>query len=256
MTDIDLSHILDRLDADRALSGEPSPNGDVVRWFTPDRLNCTLAYSRCTDVDIDEVIRREAALATTGGYGLEWKTYGHDKPVDLRTRLAAAGYEAEPVEKFMVLRLTSEAVNAFDAPRQNPHPNPPLEHDVRRVETLDDFLATCDDPERDRDWFGQELEQNPDSMSLYVAYVDGLPVAGARLAYNGRSEFAGLYGGKTLPAFRNQGHYIALVAARVREAYERGIAYVFIDALPTSEPIVAKRGFVAVTDTQPYIWPR
>ena len=241
---MDTTEVLRLLDIDRALSGTPSTTGDVVRSFTPDRLNCTLMYSRCTDVDIDEVIRRESALADAGGYELEWKTYGHDSPHDLRERLAAAGFEPEPMEKFMVLPLTEEAIARF----------PVDGHDVRRVDTLDDFLATCDNPERDRQWLGPELEQSRDSMSLYVAYVDDVPVAGARLAYNGRTDFAGLYGGKTLPPYRSQGHYIALVAARLREAYDRGIAYVFIDALPTSEPIVSKRGFVGVTDTQPFVW--
>ena len=243
---MDITEVLRLLDTDRALSGTPSPTGDVVRSFTPDRLDCTLMLCRSAADAIDDVIHREKSLADDGGYNLEWKTYGHDSPPDLRQRLAAAAFEAEPVEKFMVLPLTDETVARFDV----------AGHDVRRVQTLDDFLATCDDPERDRQWFGQELDQNPNSMSIYVAYVDANPVAGARLAYNGRTDFAGLYGGKTLPAFRNQGHYIALVGARVREAYERGIAYVFIDALPTSEPIVSKRGFVAVTNTQPFVWGR
>jgi len=248
---LDITEVLRLLDIDRSLSGTPSSTGDVVRSFTLDHRDCTLMLCRCADDAIDDVIRREKSLGGDGGYHLEWKTYGHDSPPDLRERLAAAGFEAEPLEKFMVLPLTSETVARFDM----------AGHDIRKIETADglaDLVATSassgstSDEEMRR--IAPELEQAPESMSVYVAYVDGQPVGGGRIQYNGRNVFAGLYGGRTEPKFRTQGHYIALLGARIQEAYERGIAYVFIDALPTSAPIVSKRGFVAVTDTQPFVW--
>jgi hypothetical protein len=53
---------------------------------------------------------------------------------------------------------------------------------------------------------------------------------------------------------RNRGLYTALVAAWLKEAIQRGRKYMFVDALPTSEPILRKRGFQRLTDTQSFIY--
>jgi len=247
---LNMDHILDLLDADRALSGDISECGDVVRCHSPGE--CTIMYSTCFDAHLNDVIAREKALADSAGYQLEWKTYGHDKPADLRQRLTAAGFVAEDVEAFMVLPLTPESVAQF----------PVDGHDIRRIDSVDqlrDLTSTAESSAQgteEEEWRRLEpvMREDPESMSVYVAYVDGRPVGGGRIQYNGRPTFAGLYGGRTDPAFRKQGHYIALLGARLREAYERGIEYAFIDALPPSAPIVEKRGFVKATDTQPFVW--
>jgi predicted acetyltransferase len=56
----------------------------------------------------------------------------------------------------------------------------------------------------------------------------------------------------TRERFRKRGLFTQLVATRIREAMSRGVAYVCVDALPTSEPILRKRGFEIVTYTQPF----
>ena len=252
MTNIDIPEILRKLDIDRIGDADPSSAGGVVRYVTLDGGDCTIIYSRFTESKIDDAILREKALADEGRYNLEWKVYGHDGPANLKGRLVAAGFEPETVEKFMVLPVTAEALDRF----------PMAGHDVRRVDTVEglvDLVASAAssgqcDPDEEMRRLAPVLEQEPESMSVFVAYVDGVPVAGGRIQYNERRDFAGLYGGRTSALYRNQGHYVALVGARLHEAYDRGIAYLFIDALPTSEPIVAKRGFTAVTDTQPFVW--
>ena len=100
------------------------------------------------------------------------------------------------------------------------------------------------------------LANHPGNMSIYIAYVDGEPAACGRIHFHPDSKFGALYGGQTRERYRNQGLYTQLVAARIREAISRGIVNICIDALPTSEPILKKRGFQVVTWTQPYCLPR
>ena len=61
-------------------------------------------------------------------------------------------------------------------------------------------------------------------------------------------EFAGLFGGVTLPEFRGRGLYRATVARRAELARERGYRWLYVDALPTSRPILERLGFVATHD--------
>jgi GNAT superfamily N-acetyltransferase len=68
------------------------------------------------------------------------------------------------------------------------------------------------------------------------------------------TEFATLWGGSTLPAWRGRGIYRALVAHRARLAAECGCRYLEVDASDDSRPILERLGFVAVTTTTPYVW--
>ncbi len=89
----------------------------------------------------------------------------------------------------------------------------------------------------------------------YVAYAgDGEPAAIGRLYTHPRSHFGGLYGGGTRAAFRGQGFYRALVAARARDAAGLGARHLIVDALPTSRPILRRMGFEHLTDTWPCEW--
>ena len=88
-----------------------------------------------------------------------------------------------------------------------------------------------------------------------VAYVDGEPVSGGRVDFEDGVEFAGLYGGITLPEFRGRGLYRATVARRAELARERGYRWLYSDALPTSRPILERLGFVAITTTTPFVIP-
>ena len=81
-----------------------------------------------------------------------------------------------------------------------------------------------------------------------VAIVDGQPVSGGRVDFEDGVEFAGLFGGITLPEYRRRGLYRATVAKRAELARERGYRWLYSDALPTSRPILERLGFVAADD--------
>ncbi|MBC7806802.1 MAG: GNAT family N-acetyltransferase [Akkermansiaceae bacterium] len=203
---------------------------------------------------MDGIIRGQVQAARSARYELEWKVYGHDQPDCLGERLAAAGFEAGARETFMVFFANDASRDAFGAANA----------DIRRVTDRDglrDYQIIREEVSgrsctREVERHASVLENHPNSMSVYVAYVDAEPAACGRVYFHVDSKFAGLYGGSTREGFRKRGLFTQLVAARIREAVSRGIANICVDALPTSEPILRKRGFESVTYTQPFTFPQ
>jgi GNAT superfamily N-acetyltransferase len=166
------------------------------------------------------------------GY-VEWKYYSHDLPADLPERLRAAGLVPEDEETVVVVEAAAIA------------PPPP---DVElRVET-DAFLDLA------AHIFGGPRHDLPHHAVAVVAVVDGEPVSGGRIDFVPGIEFAGLYGGITLPEYRGRGLYRATVAKRAELARRRGYRWLYSDALPTSRPILERLGFVRLTTTTPYVF--
>lgn len=226
----------------------------VIRDVSANGKMGEIVYSSCAEAEVDWVIKRQVQAARIAGYELEWKVYGHDQPPCLGERLTAAGFEAGDRELFMVFRAGADALTRFDI----------YPCDIRRVtgeEGLKDYRAIREEVSG-RDCEGEiaryisMLQDHPDSMSVYVAYVDGEPAACGRVYFHPDSQFAGLYGGNTREQFRQRGLFTQIVAARIHEAMRRGITSFCVDALPTSEPILRKRGFQDVTYTQPFCLPR
>jgi GNAT superfamily N-acetyltransferase len=98
--------------------------------------------------------------------------------------------------------------------------------------------------------------RRPDPPALgVVALAEGVPVAAARAEFHEGTDFASLWGGGTLPEWRGRGIFRALVARRAALAAGRGYRYLQVDALPTSEPILARLGFVRLATTTPFTHP-
>jgi len=112
--------------------------------------------------------------------------------------------------------------------------------------------------EQNFDWLAIQLRENlesqPDFWSIYVAYADGKPACAAWINFPTNSQFAGLWGGATLPKYREKGLYTAVVAARAQEAIQRGYRFLMVDASDMSRPILLKRGFQFLTYTTPLKW--
>jgi GNAT superfamily N-acetyltransferase len=100
------------------------------------------------------------------------------------------------------------------------------------------------------------LGRQPATTTGVVAYAGGAAVAAARVEFHAGTDFASLWGGGTLPAWRRQGLFRALVAFRARLAAERGFRYLQVDALPASRPILQQLGFVELATTTPYVHER
>lgn len=222
----------------------------LVREISADGKTCEIVYSQNTEEEIDRVIANETATARREKYDLEWKLYGHDQPQNLGVHLEKAGFIPDESEAFLVLRVEEDPGSLRQI----------AGCEIRRIssnEGLDDVRKISEEVynrsfESQIRLFQTLIRDHPESMCVYVAYVNGEPAAYGRVYFNAQSKFAGLYGGQTRVPFRNRGIFTQLVKTRVKEAYDRGIRNISVDALPTSEPILKKLGFRYITFTRPY----
>ncbi len=96
------------------------------------------------------------------------------------------------------------------------------------------------------------LAHQPSTVAAVVAWAGDTPISAGRVEFHPGTEFAGIWGGGTLPAWRRRGVFRALVAHRAQSAAQRGFHYLQVDASPDSRPILQKLGFVALTTTTPF----
>jgi hypothetical protein len=180
-------------------------------------------------------------MAVAGGYALEWKVYRHDRLPHLEQALVAAGYAAGDPETVLALELGNVAWDRFES-------RPVDVRAVRDEAGLADVAHVAravgrHDVDDEIAELGASLRERPDSLSVYVAYADGQPVASGRVHYGQHPAVAELAGGRTIATHRNKGYFTSVVSARLREAAACGCHFVFVDALPTSEPILRNLGF-------------
>jgi GNAT superfamily N-acetyltransferase len=198
----------------------------------PDSLFVSEGWSavlwRPDDGNVEPLVARMRELP---GH-VEWKYYSHDGP-ELRERLVAAGLEPDDEETVVVAEAASI-------------PPPPEDVELRIV--TDEFVDLA------ASVFGDRFEL-PERAVAVVALVDGRAVSGGRVDFEDGVEFAGLFGGITLPEFRGRGLYRATVAKRAELTRERGYRWLYSDALPTSRPILERLGFVPITTTTPFTIP-
>ena len=224
----------------------------VVRRIDPKGREGMVIFSRLQECNVREVIQQEIKYFNALAQDFEWKAFAHDYPPDLIGQLRGMGFDAEEPEALMVLDLE-------DTPALLHHQS---EYEVRRITNakgMKDVVAVQNEVwgeghswtnERLLDW----LETHPDYVSIYAAYAEGRPVCCGWMDFPAGKDFAGMWGGSTLPQFRNQGFYTALVAVRLREARERGFRYATIDAQPSSRVILEKRGFRIIGWSQGAKW--
>lgn len=208
------------------------------------------------DVDalIAETVAFFAGIATVTEF--EWKTRGHDLPADLGERLTAHGLEAEEIETVMVGEAAALAVDVAV----------PDGVVVRRVDRLPerDAIVTEASEVAARIFGGgpsgaqmlDRLDRMQGLEEFWVAEAAGRVVCSGRLSRVEGTEFAGIWGGSTLPEWRGKGIYRALTAARARAALAEGVRYMHSDCSAMSRPILERSGLVAVTTTTPYVWHR
>jgi hypothetical protein len=213
---------------------------DVVRLVALDGGEGAVIYSHLNETNADRVIREQIAYFEGLDQNFEWKLFDYDTPTDLRERLIAHGFEIEEAESIMVLDLDTAPAALFE----------PIKADVRRVDAsqMDQVVQVLnevwnDDHEGLGKYLTGELTHHGGYLSIYIAYVDGIPASTAWIRFHENSQFAGLWGGSSIEAYRQRGLYTALLAVRAQEARQRGVRYLTIDASPMSQPIVAKQGF-------------
>jgi GNAT superfamily N-acetyltransferase len=230
-------------------------DGPVLRMSGPDRTASANAvlFARLDEASADAAIARQVAYFATTGRSFEWKHFSHDEPADLPARLTAAGFEADESETFVVLDLSREIV-----------PPAPNGIEIRRLEDPATFAAITAVNEAvygssdHAAWLARmirdEKRADPDGISVYAAFADGIPVSVGWLRYRQGDAFGSLWGGSTLAEHRGKGIYSAVVAARATEARQRGGRWLTVDCSAMSLPILERRGFQRLAVITPFIW--
>lgn len=194
---------------------------------------------RLGEDDVEEV-RAEvhALLRERGRTTFTWEVGTHATPPDLVDRLLALGLvDDEPDADAVGMVLTDGA--GIVAPEGV---------EVRAADTAAERLAAeriaClafHEPEPTE----APAPRGPDNV-VYLAFVDGRPVARASAVFGPHA--VSLFGGATLPEARGLGAYRALVAARWRDAVERGTPLLVTQAGRMSQPILERVGFRRVCE--------
>jgi len=252
---MDPKHILALYDQDRkgvSLYGmQREETSHLVRHISPSGEG-VIIYSNLNSTNVEEVIHEEIAHFESRGCDFSWVVFRHDTPANLKDRLLANGF----------LNEESDAIMILDTEDLSPVLGTPICHDVQQItdpNKIDDVLTIRQQVwQSDYSSMAQSLTKRlidaPESLGLYVAYIDGKPASTAQISFYQKGHFAGLVQAATLPGYRGRGLYTALIAMRVQEAKRRGIRFVDADASPMSRPILEKLGFQCLTETYSCEW--
>lgn len=120
------------------------------------------------------------------------------------------------------------------------------------IEVHDRVFGT--DHTRLRSSLTTQLRGAPQASTMVVAMAGDEPVSSGRIDFHPGADFAGLFGGGTLPQWRGRGIYRALVAHRAQLAAARGYRYLYVDASSQSSPILRRLGFDCLARTTPHAW--
>ncbi|MFP3992424.1 GNAT family N-acetyltransferase [Streptomyces sp. E11-3] len=224
----------------------------VVRQVGSDGGWAAVIWSDLTEATADAAIAAQVRHFTTLDRSFEWKLYGHDTPADLPERLTAAGFTPEPRETLMVARIRGLPTTPElpDGIRLHQVTDPADLHLMTQVH--DEAFGNNSDQLRQQ--LLTQLTQSPETNTMTVAMAGDTPVCAARMEFHPGTDFASLWGGGTLPAWRGKGIYRALVAHRARIAAAHGYRYLQVDASDQSRPILQRLGFVPLTTTTPYVY--
>jgi hypothetical protein len=183
---------------------------------------------------------------------VEWKTRGHDHAPGLHEALVEAGFTPEEPESIMLGEARALAVDV-ELPERVTLRTVTDEQDVRAMSAMTDEAFGQGVSVEIADAHLRRLARG-DGMELWVAEADGQMVSAGRLEPVEGTDFAGIWGGATLPQWRGRGIYRALTAARARSALRLGKTLVHSDSTEFSRPILERSGLVKVSTTTPYTW--
>ncbi|MFG2532175.1 GNAT family N-acetyltransferase [Streptomyces sp. NPDC048516] len=224
-------------------------DGNVVRQAGAVHDWNGVLWSDLDQSTADAAIRAQMRYFATLGREFEWKAYAHDRPGDLGRRLKSAGFTPEPQEAVMVAPVR-------DLPTDTALPEGVHLRPVTDAAGVDLVAAVHEqafgiNSARLRQRLLTQLAQNSETVSTVVAMAGDSPVCAARMELNPGTDFAGLWGGGTVAAWRGRGIYRALVAHRARTAADLGYRYLQADATDQSRPILQRLGFTVLSTTTP-----
>jgi hypothetical protein len=212
-----------------------------------------ITWSGLTDRDADAAIAAQVARFAQTSRPWEWKHYSHDRPADLPERLLAAGFVEEEPEALLFARIDDLGLEP------KPPPGVSLERvldgdGVAAMVSVHDLVFGGDNAAVGRELL-EALECAPLTAAAVLAVAGREPIAAGRIELYPGTDFACLYGGGTVDAWRKRGIFRALVAYRAALAGAAGFRYLQVDASPASRPILKRLGFVELGTTTPFKHP-
>lgn len=204
--------------------------------------------------DLDEVSADAVIAAQVERFARlppwEWKHYSYDRPPDLPERLLEAGFTREPAEALLVARIADLELDV------------PPSAGVRLLPVVDEWGIDAVVRVHDEVFGGDHsavgtalavrLSQQPHAVAAVVAVAGRTPIAAGRVEFTSGTEFASLWGGGTLAAWRGRGVFRSLVACRAALAAAAGFRYLQVDASADSRPILRRLGLVELATTTPF----
>jgi GNAT superfamily N-acetyltransferase len=201
---------------------------------------------------LDELIARQVRVFAERGEPFEWKLHGHDRPADLPERLRAAGFVPGETETVVIAEV-ADVASEPRLPGGVALREVAERADLERIAAMEEMIWNVD-----HSWLPEGLEQeravDPHALTIVVAEAGDELVCAAWVRFEQGTDFATLWGGATMPAWRGRGIYRATVAYRANLAAERGFRFLEVDASDDSRPILERLGFTAVTTTTPFVW--
>lgn len=227
-------------------------DGGVVRQVGAEHDWNGVLHADLDEATADAAIEAQVRHFTALGREFEWKAYAHDRPADLGRRLRAAGFLPGSEEALMVAQVEDVPTDVALPEGVRLRPVTDAEGVGLVVDVHEQAFGTGMNGLRQR--LLDRLARDPARVSMVVAMAGDLPVSAARMEPYPETDFAGLWGGGTVAAWRGRGIYRALVAHRARAAAELGYRYLQVDASDESRPILLRLGFAVLSTTTPYVF--
>ncbi len=220
-------------------------NGDFRLQFRPDRHGRAATVSRVeSDRSAEAVVAEVNDLARARSFDeVSWNLYPTSRPRSLRDVLLEAGAVVRDEGAVMSLRVPPEGlldVGPIDGVVVRPVLDVHGLTDYRRIisQVYEQRLPSPEEITEEAAGIPQDLRGR-----RFVAYLGDEPVGSGAIAIRADGS-ASLFGAATYPEFRRRGAYRAIMAARVRWAWQHAVPVLLVSGrLSTSAPIMRRIGF-------------